>query len=591
VLLGGIIIVKIWRQKIKKILVLFLFTAIFFVVAGPAAGAPSSIGNEFWLMFPQNYDGGGGTFPSLIITGQTAATGTVTIPGMSFTSNFSVTPGSVTTVNLPQGAYVSTDDGVQQVAIHVTASAGITVYGMWYYQYTTDAFLALPVSAIGTSNMVMAYNAGSLYANEYSGPQLGIAAAYNNTIVTITPSCATLARAAGVPYSITMNQGDAYQLFVSATASDLTGTLISSTQPIAVFGSNRCANVPSDQYYACNYIIEQMPPVPDWGKNFFTVPLDTRSNGDTFRILSSADGTNVQINGASVATLNTGQFYQTELTTVSNITASEPVLVAQYSNCTSYDGDANGDPSMMLIFPVEQYLNSYTVSTPASNFLSNYINVIVDSADAGNVILDGTAIPASSFSVIGATGYSGAAVSVGVGTHNLSSVANFGINVYGFAQTDAYSYPGGGAFANLLVSPTMTPTWTSTSTASPTYTITATYTPTLTVTQTCTVTVSPTPVIPLCLTLYQNSPNPCSNGTNIIYQLCCFAQVNIKIYTISGEVVKEFSQQGQPGVNSIYWDTSNNAGRKVTDGVFIYRIEATDGKDKKKAWGKMAVTR
>ncbi len=136
---------------------------------------------------------------------------------------------------------------------------------------------------------------------------------------------------------------------------------------------------------------------------------------------------------------------------------------------------------------------------------------------------------------------------------------------------------------------TETATATPTFTISPTNTVSATITPTPSITCTFTITLTPPP--PLCLTLYKNSPNPCSNGTNIIYQLCDEAQVNVKIYTISGEVVKEIQQQGQPGMNSIYWDRNNKSGKTVASGVFIYSIEAADGKTKKKAWGKMAVVK
>jgi len=143
--------------------------------------------------------------------------------------------------------------------------------------------------------------------------------------------------------------------------------------------------------------------------------------------------------------------------------------------------------------------------------------------------------------------------------------------------------------ATISPTPSMTCTFTPTPTLtiSPTYTISATITPTPSIT--CTATITPTATPTLCLKLYQNSPNPCSNGTNLIYLSCGEAQVNVKIYTISGEVVRELSQQGVPGMNSIYWDTNNKSGKGVANGIFIYSIEAADGKDKKKAWGKMAV--
>lgn len=106
-----------------------------------------------------------------------------------------------------------------------------------------------------------------------------------------------------------------------------------------------------------------------------------------------------------------------------------------------------------------------------------------------------------------------------------------------------------------------------------------------------TVTATPTTQVPLCLTLYKNSPNPFSNGTYFIYQLCDEADVDVKIYTISGEVVLELTQQGQTGMNSIYWNAENKTGRGVASGVYIYSVEATDGRSKIKDWGKMAVVK
>ena len=78
---------------------------------------------------------------------------------------------------------------------------------------------------------------------------------------------------------------------------DLTGSIIKSDKPIAAFGGNKCTNVPIG-YYACDHIVEQLTPTSTWGQAFLTVPLATRLNGDTFRILASQDGTEVSINGS-----------------------------------------------------------------------------------------------------------------------------------------------------------------------------------------------------------------------------------------------------------------------------------------------------
>ena len=45
--------------------------------------------------------------------------------------------------------------------------------------------------------------------------------------------------------------------------------------------------------------------------------------------------------------------------------------------------------------------------------------------------------------VIGASGFSGAQLTVGPGSHHLAGSHPFGASIYGFAFADAYSYPAG----------------------------------------------------------------------------------------------------------------------------------------------------
>jgi hypothetical protein len=65
--------------------------------------------------------------------------------------------------------------------------------------------------------------------------------------------------------------------------------------------------------------------------------------------------------------------------------------------------------------------------------------------------MNGTAIPSSDFSPIGTSGFSGAQIPVPEGNYTLSAAEAFGLFMYGFGVTDAYSMPGGygaGAVAN-----------------------------------------------------------------------------------------------------------------------------------------------
>ncbi|WP_299700520.1 PKD domain-containing protein [uncultured Pontibacter sp.] len=403
--------------------------------------AQGSKGNDFWLTFPGNNSQD--SFITLFIAGDEATTGTVTIPGLAFTAAFTVTPGTVTSVMLPTNVQLQSSNTIQNLGIHITANNDVTVYGLNRKQASTDAFLALPTDILGTEYI----NLGYKNVNVVNASQLAIVATTNSTNITIVPSVTTDGHTAGVPYSITLNQGQTYLLRNRDSApSDLTGTKITSNHPIAVFGGHACANIPSGEVY-CDYIVEQLPPTSAWGKQFVTVPLATRQNGDTFRFLASVNNTQVKVNGIVVATLNNGQYHEQIINGAAEIVATEPILVAQYSNSTTYDGVVS-DPFMMLIPPFEQFLGNYTVSTPASGFSGNYINIVAPNASIGTVTLDGVPIPASSFTPIGSTGFSGAQLNISLGTHIVNGV-NYPIGsfVYGFDNADSYGYPGGMSLA------------------------------------------------------------------------------------------------------------------------------------------------
>jgi uncharacterized repeat protein (TIGR01451 family) len=415
-------------------LALVLAMLVVLVVAAPAGAAPQpdSRGTDFWVTFPQNYAGGAEL--SLFITGDTAATGTVEIPGLAFTEPFSVTPGTVTTVAVPSSASPSTGDGVQALGIHITSTSEVSVYGLNRIQYSTDAYLGLPTDILGTEYVLLGWDVGL-----GGGPEFAVIGTQDGTTVTITPRTTVNGHPAGTPYTVALNKGDVYQLIGNDS---LTGTTITSDKPVGVFGGHQCANIPDTSTTACDHVVEEIPPTATWGKSFVTEPLATRTRGDTFRILASQDNTQVSIDGTVVATLNRGEIHQQLIAEASVITADKPVLVAQYSNGSSFDG-VTSDPFMMLVPPFEQFLASYTVTTPATGFATNFINLVVPNGAVGSVKLDGSPILASNFTQIGSSGFSGAQIAVSAGSHTVDGPQPFGVFVYGFDSYDSYGYPGG----------------------------------------------------------------------------------------------------------------------------------------------------
>ena len=428
------------RMLTRAILIVGLLVSMLSVTA---SAAQDSKGVEFWLAFQQNPEGTPEL--SLFITGDTPTTGTVEAPGIGFSTPFTVTPGAVTTVVVPNSAIINTSDVVGDLGIHVTANAEVVVYGLNRITFTTDAYLGLPVDILGTEYIVLSYF--PLPGFGY-GSQFAIVGTEDGTTATIVPSVTVGTRAAGVPYVVNLDEGQTYQLHAGSSG-DLTGTIITSDKPVSVFGSHMCANVPPGSPY-CDHLVEQLTPTSTWGESFATMPLATRTGGDTFRFLASTDGTQVSVNGSVAATLNRGQFFEQIIGGPSHITSTKPILVAQYSNGTTFDG-VTADPFMMLIPPYEQFLATYTVTTPGSGFAINYINVVAPNAAVGAITVDGVPIPAGNFTAIGSSGYSGAQVLVAVGTHNLAGPLPFGAFMYGYADYDSYGYPGGMALGEVAL--------------------------------------------------------------------------------------------------------------------------------------------
>ena len=84
-----------------------------------------------------------------------------------------------------------------------------------------------------------------------------------------------------------------------------------------------------------------------------------------------------------------------------------------------------------------------------------------------------------------------------------------------------------------------------------------------------------TKVIPLSFTVSQNYPNPFNPLTLIKFGLPEGEKVEIIIYNTLGQKVKTLlSEFKEAGYHTISWDGTTNAGKKVSTGIYYYRVEA-----------------
>ena len=73
----------------------------------------------------------------------------------------------------------------------------------------------------------------------------------------------------------------------------------------------------------------------------------------------------------------------------------------------------------------------------------------------------------------------------------------------------------------------------------------------------------------------ESYPNPFNPETQIAYTLGVSERVQIRIYNITGQLIRTFDQGYQPaGSYVVLWDGRNENGDMTASGVYLYRIEA-----------------
>lgn len=657
-----------------------LLAALISFYGAAQAAEPSNKGRAFYVAFPGNYSGTLWGDKDIYMTSDVTATATIYDAGL-YKGHFDIYPGQTTIYNVYFSSELQPDESLEYKAIKITSTADISVYGMYKDTVRSDAFTVYPVSSLSTEYVVSTYQSSN--AELASGnSRFAVIGTQNNTSLYFVLPVNCSGYTAGTAYGLTINEAQVYNLKNTNIPGDMTGALVWADKPVAVIAGNSCANVPQGVLY-CDYIVEQLAPSSQWGKEFVLAPLLDRTGGDTYRFLSSNNNADIYVNGTKVSTLNTGQYYEDIISSPAYVTSNGRIMVTQFSNSADFDGNTIGDPFMSTVMPVEQWSNSYTVYSPVSGFTFNAINIVAPDSALSSFYLDGLQVPGVSFTAVGASGYSYLQATVTTGTHTMAADYDFFATVYGYNWRESYGYPAGGMafdfvhtptatvtitvtatitrtfFTTKTVTPTMTRTITVTATetvtqtvsqtvtqtqtvsqlsqtVTPTVTVSATMTvsatitntitvtrtqsitatvtrtltpsvtltvtktntpaPTLTITPAISATITPTMTATpdaLVLKTVLSFPNPFKDSVEIVYWISVAADINLKIYTVSGEVVVEKAGlKAYPGNNSFHWDGKNRSGRNAASGVFIYRIEAiTATNEKAVVMGKVAAVK
>lgn len=83
----------------------------------------------------------------------------------------------------------------------------------------------------------------------------------------------------------------------------------------------------------------------------------------------------------------------------------------------------------------------------------------------------------------------------------------------------------------------------------------------------------------LAFELGQNSPNPFRPSTTLRFALPSEREVELRVFDVAGRAVKTLAKGTMgPGLHTIQWDATDDAGSRLSSGVYFYRLTA--GKDR-----------
>ena len=83
--------------------------------------------------------------------------------------------------------------------------------------------------------------------------------------------------------------------------------------------------------------------------------------------------------------------------------------------------------------------------------------------------------------------------------------------------------------------------------------------------------------LPTVIALHANVPNPFRNGTEIRFDLPRAGRVQLRIYDVSGRLVRTLVDREEPaGYRSVVWDGKDETGQRASAGVYFYSFQTQD---------------
>ena len=244
------------------------------------------------------------------------------------------------------------------------------------------------------------------------------------------------------------------EIMTKQNAATLSGTRITSDEdhPVAVFSGSECTFVLA---YSCDHLENQMSGVRLWGNTFVAARMPPRilnmPESSVWQVYASEDNTQVSFDVSPAVdgvpadtTLDAGQMltFEVDGTSVEPgdfvVSADKPIAVMNYMTGSSLANDL-GDPAMVQIPAVEQFLPRYVVLVPQTwdpDF------AILTRPTGVEIRVDGVAVDDMEFIPV-SNAWEVARIQIADGVHVFDGDAAFGVIVAGYTDVNSYAYVGG----------------------------------------------------------------------------------------------------------------------------------------------------
>ncbi|SFE06436.1 gliding motility-associated C-terminal domain-containing protein [Chitinophaga sp. CF118] len=388
----------------------------------------SNKGKDFWVSYGHHEFMEPGQPNSqemiLYLSAEQPAQVTVTLDGTTWTRSYTIPANTVIASDLipKSGAFDARLYSVPPLfggtggeglftkkGIHITSDVPIVAYAHIYGSASSGATTLMPTETWGY--YYVSLNSEQSYASDCFS-WMYVVADHDNTQIQITPSVLTRnGRPAGVPFTVTLNKGQVYQVVgatTGATGLELTGTTVRSIAnsadtcfPVAVFsGSSRTVIgcIPGQGSSGDNNM-QQVFPSQAWGKRYLTAPTSVDNTPaslmtNIYKVVVKDPTTVVKRNGTVIplASLIGNSYYRFVSNTADYIEADKPILVAQFMSssgaCPNTGG--NGDPEMIYLSPVEQSIKKIGFyRNTVESITVNYLTMIIPKGGIPSLNIDG----------------------------------------------------------------------------------------------------------------------------------------------------------------------------------------------------------